>query len=85
MSRTWLVLVSPTHPQELEAKARSSRVENWLHTGIVVKVMSKELAEHGYYKQKVSGLAAACTRPSSQVGWLYALWVSHLGTAYGWG
>ncbi|KAG2451864.1 hypothetical protein HYH02_003640 [Chlamydomonas schloesseri] len=28
------------------------RLDYWLHTGIVVKVMAKELKEHGYYKQK---------------------------------
>ncbi|GAX76486.1 hypothetical protein CEUSTIGMA_g3931.t1 [Chlamydomonas eustigma] len=45
--------------KEIEAKAskysklgKPERLDNWLHSGIVVKVMSKELKEHGYYKQK---------------------------------
>ncbi|KAG1664589.1 hypothetical protein FOA52_012532 [Chlamydomonas sp. UWO 241] len=53
--------------QEMEAKAKekadaeaaenaravfSAKVDNWLVPGIVVKVMSKELKEHGYYKAK---------------------------------
>ena len=31
----------------------SGRLDHWLQPGIVVKVMSKELKEHGYYRQKV--------------------------------
>eukprot|EP00798_Chlamydomonas_sp_ICE-L_P015458 gene15458-21543_t len=38
--------------KDLEAKAKRARLDHWLHVGIVVKVMSKELKEHGYYKQK---------------------------------
>lgn len=34
-----------------EAKERSSRKDYWLSEGIVVKVMSKAMAEKGYYKQ----------------------------------
>ncbi|XP_058107973.1 KIN17-like protein [Magnolia sinica] len=34
------------------AKERSNRKDYWLCEGIVVKVMSKGLAEKGYYKQK---------------------------------
>ncbi|KAG2441697.1 hypothetical protein HXX76_003313 [Chlamydomonas incerta] len=43
---------------ELRAKSNAAasdsgrRLDHWLHTGIVVKVMAKELKEHGYYKQK---------------------------------
>jgi DNA/RNA-binding protein KIN17 len=39
--------------RELESQAAKTRVDNWLLPGIVVKVMSKELIEHGYYKLKV--------------------------------
>lgn len=38
--------------EEENAKERSNRKEYWLCPGIVVKVMSKSLAEKGYYKQK---------------------------------
>lgn len=34
------------------AKERSNRKDYWLWEGIIVKVMSKPLAEKGYYKQK---------------------------------
>eukprot|EP00198_Chlamydomonas_reinhardtii_P008872 XP_001698209.1 splicing factor-like protein [Chlamydomonas reinhardtii] len=43
---------------ELRAKSNAAasdsgrRLDHWLHSGIVVKVMAKELKEHGYYKQK---------------------------------
>lgn len=37
----------------MEAKAKSSRLDHWLTPDIIVKVMSKELKEAGYYKQKV--------------------------------
>lgn len=37
---------------EEKAKERSNRKDYWLCEGIVVKVMSKTLAEKGYYKQK---------------------------------
>ncbi len=36
------------------------RLDHWLAPGIVVKVMSKALKEHGYYKQKVRGAEADC-------------------------
>ena len=38
--------------EEEKAKERSDRKDYWLCPGIVVKVMSKSLAEKGYYKQK---------------------------------
>nr|XP_043636135.1 KIN17-like protein [Erigeron canadensis] len=38
--------------EEEKAKERSNRKDYWLFEGIVVKVMSKDLAEKGYYKQK---------------------------------
>lgn len=37
---------------EEKAKERSNRKDYWLHEGIIVKVMSKALADKGYYKQK---------------------------------
>jgi 23S rRNA-/tRNA-specific pseudouridylate synthase len=53
-------MVDELMQKEIEAKAsknakqgKSERLDHWLHSGIVVKVMSKELKEHGYYKQKV--------------------------------
>jgi len=52
-------MVDELMQKEIEAKAsknakqgKSERLDHWLHSGIVVKVMSKELKEHGYYKQK---------------------------------
>jgi hypothetical protein len=36
----------------------SGRLDHWLAEGIVVKVLSKALQEHGYYMQKVRGLGA---------------------------
>ncbi|KAK4476458.1 hypothetical protein RD792_015612 [Penstemon davidsonii] len=38
--------------EEEKAKERSNRKDYWLFSGIVVKVMSKALADKGYYKQK---------------------------------
>ncbi|KAL2558237.1 KIN17-like protein [Forsythia ovata] len=38
--------------EQEKAKERSNRKDYWLWEGIVVKVMSKALAEKGYYKQK---------------------------------
>ncbi|GJX91112.1 KIN17-like protein [Tanacetum coccineum] len=38
--------------EEEKAKERSNRKDYWLCEGIVVKVMSKDLADKGYYKQK---------------------------------
>jgi len=38
--------------EEEKAKEKSNRKDYWLCPGIVVKVMSKSLAEKGYYKQK---------------------------------
>jgi len=38
--------------QEMDAKAKSTRLDHWLFPNIIVKVMSKELKEAGYYKQK---------------------------------
>ena len=40
--------------EEIAAKSKrnSMRLDHWLHRGIVVKVLSKELREHGYYKEK---------------------------------
>ncbi|KAG8391459.1 hypothetical protein BUALT_Bualt01G0190000 [Buddleja alternifolia] len=38
--------------EEEKAKERSNRKDYWLFQGIVVKVMSRALAEKGYYKQK---------------------------------
>ncbi|URD89589.1 Antigenic determinant of rec-A protein [Musa troglodytarum] len=40
--------------EEEKAKERSNRKDYWLCEGIVVKVMSKTLADKGYYKQKGS-------------------------------
>eukprot|EP00983_Pelagomonas_calceolata_P121304 1160787-Pelagomonas_calceolata.AAC.4 len=52
--------------QEMDAKAKSTRLDHWLFPNIIVKVMSKELKEAGYYKQKVgkmlsSLVVARCT------------------------
>ncbi|XP_021295483.1 KIN17-like protein [Herrania umbratica] len=38
--------------EEEKAKERSNRKDYWLCEGIIVKVMTKALAEKGYYKQK---------------------------------
>lgn len=38
--------------KKAEAAAASGRLDHWLAPGIIVKVMAKELKEHGYYKQK---------------------------------
>nr|GEY49431.1 hypothetical protein [Tanacetum cinerariifolium] len=38
--------------EEEKAKERSNRKDYWLCERIVVKVMSKDLADKGYYKQK---------------------------------
>ncbi|XP_058760289.1 KIN17-like protein [Vicia villosa] len=38
--------------EEERKKEKINRKDYWLHEGIVVKVMSKVLAEKGYYKQK---------------------------------
>ncbi|XVE52677.1 hypothetical protein DITRI_Ditri02bG0142000 [Diplodiscus trichospermus] len=38
--------------REEKAKERSNWKDHWLCEGIIVKVMSKTLAEKGYYKQK---------------------------------
>lgn len=38
--------------EEERKKERANRKDYWLCEGIVVKVMSKALAEKGYYKQK---------------------------------
>ncbi|KAK1412817.1 hypothetical protein QVD17_34340 [Tagetes erecta] len=38
--------------EEEKAKERMNRKDYWLCEGIVVKVMSKDLADKGYYKQK---------------------------------
>ncbi|CAM8968066.1 unnamed protein product [Rhodiola kirilowii] len=38
--------------EQEKAKERNNRKDYWLHEGIVVKVMSKALADKGYYKQK---------------------------------
>lgn len=38
--------------EEEKAKERSNRKDYWLCEGIIVKVMSKALAQKGYYKQK---------------------------------
>lgn len=38
--------------EEEKAKERSNRKDYWLCEGIIVKIMSKTLAEKGYYKQK---------------------------------
>lgn len=40
----------------------SGRLDHWLVEGIVVKVLSKALQEHGYYKQKVSLKAGVAAR-----------------------
>jgi DNA/RNA-binding protein KIN17 len=39
--------------EEPSSSSRRARADHWLHEGVVVKVMSKALKEHGYYKQKV--------------------------------
>jgi hypothetical protein len=41
------------HESGGSSSSRAGRVDHWLHPGIIVKVMSKALKEHGYYKQKV--------------------------------
>lgn len=38
--------------EQEKAKERSNRKDYWVCEGIIVKVMSKALAEKGYYKQK---------------------------------
>ncbi|MBA0813795.1 hypothetical protein Gohar_027617 [Gossypium harknessii] len=38
--------------EEEKAKERSNRKDYWICEGIIVKVMSKALAQKGYYKQK---------------------------------
>ncbi|OIT37469.1 PREDICTED: DNA/RNA-binding protein KIN17 [Nicotiana attenuata] len=38
--------------EEEQAKERSNRKDYWICEGIIVKVMSKALADKGYYKQK---------------------------------
>ncbi|MED6137953.1 DNA/RNA-binding protein kin17 [Stylosanthes scabra] len=38
--------------EEEKKKEKINRKDYWLHEGIIVKVMSKALAEKGYYKQK---------------------------------
>ncbi|KAH7387191.1 hypothetical protein KP509_16G010000 [Ceratopteris richardii] len=38
--------------EEEKAKEKVNRKDYWLVEGLIVKVMSKSLAEHGYYKQK---------------------------------
>ncbi|CAN0904044.1 KIN17-like protein [Linum grandiflorum] len=38
--------------EEEKVKERKNRKDYWLFEGIIVKVMSKSLAEKGYYKQK---------------------------------
>ncbi|XP_042492082.1 KIN17-like protein [Macadamia integrifolia] len=38
--------------EQEKAKERSNRKDYWLCEGIIVKIMSKALAEKGYYKQK---------------------------------
>lgn len=38
--------------EEEKARERSNRKDYWLFEGIIVKVMSKALADKGYYKQK---------------------------------
>jgi len=43
--------------QELAAKAAKAKSDKWLASGIVVKVMSKALKEHGYYKMKARIIA----------------------------
>jgi len=40
---------------EPSSSSSRGRVDHWLYEGIVVKVVSKALKEHGYYKQKVRG------------------------------
>lgn len=60
------VLVST---QEMEAKARNTRLDHWLAPGIIVKVMSKELKEAGYYKQKVRSQATGVKALGGR-GWL---------------
>ena len=54
------------HAQEMDAKARSSRLDHWLSPNIIVKVMSKELKEAGYYKQKVSRSQHHCQKVMSK-------------------
>jgi endonuclease III-like uncharacterized protein len=50
----------------MDAKARSSRLDHWLSPNIIVKVMSKELKEAGYYKQKVSRSQHHCQKVMSK-------------------
>ena len=55
------------------ARDGGGRSDAWLAVGIVVKVLSKELQEYGYYKQKVRklGVARKAARPDccDQGGW----------------
>lgn len=55
------------------ARDGGGRSDAWLAVGIVVKVLSKELQEYGYYKQKVRimGVAHKAARPHccDQGGW----------------
>jgi hypothetical protein len=46
-------------PEPASSSGRG-RVDHWLAEGLVVKVMSKALKEHGYYKQKVRPARLAC-------------------------
>jgi len=41
-----------SHEGGSSSSSRGGRVDHWLYPGIIVKVMSKALKEHGYYKQK---------------------------------
>ena len=46
-------------PEPASSSGRG-RLDHWLTEGVVVKVMSKALKEHGYYKQKVRSGPAVC-------------------------
>jgi hypothetical protein len=39
--------------EEPSSSSSRGRLDHWLQEGVVIKVMSKALKEHGYYKQKV--------------------------------
>jgi hypothetical protein len=47
---------------EPSSSSSRCRVDAWLEEGIVVKVVSKALKEHGYYKEKVGNRWGALRR-----------------------
>ena len=57
-----------SHEGGSSSSSRGGRVDHWLYPGIIVKVMSKALKEHGYYKQKVREQAGRLSRGMEQRG-----------------